>query len=67
MVAVYYVLWGDALFAGTDGDGYTMLVRTTNKQHVLFLQTQVTDIDVCWHINASQVTDVNTAVGIGQG
>ena len=67
VVAVYHVLRGDALLSGTHRDGHTVLVRAADKHHVLLLQTQVTHIDICRHINASQVTDVYTAIGIGQG
>jgi hypothetical protein len=42
-----------------------MLVTSTNEQHLALFQTEVTDIDIGRHIDASQVTDVYTAVSIG--
>ena len=37
VVAIHYLLWSDALFAGTLGDGHAMLVAATNKHHILAL------------------------------
>ena len=39
MIAVNHLLWGDALFLGTDGDGHAMLIAAANKLHILFLQS----------------------------
>ena len=66
MIAVYHILWGDALLAGTNGDGYTMLIRTTDEHNVLLLQTEVTNVDISRDIDTCQVTDVYTTVSIGQ-
>ena len=39
MVAVHHILWGDTLLTGADRDGHTMLIRTTDKQHLALLQS----------------------------
>ena len=66
MITVYDILRGDALLAGTDGDGHTMLVRTTDKQHFALLQTEIAHIDISGHIHTGQMTDVHTAIGVWQ-
>ena len=66
MIAVYHVLRGDALLAGTNRDGHTMFITTTNKQYILLLQSQVTHVNVGWNIDSSQMTNVYAAIGIGQ-
>ena len=66
MVAVYHFLYGNALFTGTDGHGYTVLIATADKHHVLLLESEVTYIDVGGNVHASQVADVYTTVGIRQ-
>ena len=66
VVSVHHLLHADALLAGTDCYGHTMLVAATYEQHVAPLQSQVAHIYVCRHIHASQVSDVHGTVGIGQ-
>ena len=66
MVAVHHILRGDTLLTGTNRDGHTMLIRTTDKQHLALLQSQVAHIDICRHIYTGQVTDMNTTIGVGQ-
>ena len=39
MVAVHHILRSDTLLTGTNRDGHTMLIRTTNKQHLALLQS----------------------------
>ena len=67
MVAVHHLLGGDALFAGTDGNGHAMLVTTADKDHLLLLQAEVAHVDVGRYIDAGQVADVYRTVGLGQG
>ena len=66
MVAVYHFLYGNALFTGTDGHGYTVLIATADKHHVLLLESEVTYIDVGGNVHAGEVTDVHGAVGVGE-
>ena len=66
MVAVNDILRGDAFLAGTDGDGYTMLVASADEQHVLLLQSEVAHIDVGRHIDTCQVANVYAAIGVRQ-
>ena len=66
MIAVHDVLWGDALLAGTNGNGYTMFVRTANEHHVLLFQTQVAHVDIGRDIDTCQVTDVYTTISVRQ-
>ena len=67
VVAVDHILRGDALLAGTDGDGHTVLVASADEHHVFFLQAKVAHVDVGRHIYTGQMAYVNTAVGIGKG
>ena len=64
MIAVYYLLYGDTFLLGTDGYWYTMLVATADENNVLLLETEIANIDIGWHVNTCQVTDMNTTVGI---
>ena len=67
MVAVYHVLGCTAFLLGTDGDGHTVLVASADEDDVLLLEAQVAHVDVGGDVDAGQVTDVDRAVGIGQG
>ena len=66
MIAIYYLLYGDTFLLGTDGYWYTMLVATADENNVLLLETEIANIDIGWHVNTCQVTDMNTTVGIRQ-
>ena len=66
MVAVYYILGGDALFAGADGDGHSMLVAASDHLDILASQAQETCVDVGGDIYPGEVADVYRAVGIGE-
>ena len=67
MITVYHILWGDAFFLGTDGNGHAMLIRPADKKHVFFLQTKVTHINIRRHIHACKMADMHGTVGIRQG
>ena len=66
MVAVNYLLNGDAFLAGTNGDGYTVFVRTANEEHITTFQSEIAHINVGWYIHTSQVANMDGTVGIGQ-
>ena len=66
MVTVYYVLWSNAFFFGTDGDGHSVFIRTSDKDHIFFFQTQVAYVDVSRDIDSCQMADVYRSVGIRQ-
>ena len=44
-----------------------MLVRAADKHYGASLQAEVAHVDVGRHIDSGKMSDVNTAVGIGQG
>ena len=67
VVSVHHVLGRDALFLGPDGDGHAVLVAAANEYHFLFLQPEISHVDVSGHIHAGQVAYVHAAVGVGQG
>ncbi len=67
MVAVYYILGGDALFAGADGDGHSMLVAASDHLDILAAQAQETCVDVGGDIYPGEVADVYRAVGVREG
>jgi len=66
VVAVADILRRDTFFLGANGDGHSVLVTTADEDHILLLQTKIAHIDVGRNIYTGQVTDVHTAVGIGQ-
>ena len=66
VIAVHYLLNGDAFLAGTDGDRHAVFVATADKEALTPFETQVAGIDVCRHVNASKVADMDWSVGIGQ-
>jgi hypothetical protein len=66
MIAVNNLLHADTLLASTNGNGYTMLVATTNEEYIALLQAQISHVDIGRHIYTSQMTDVYRAVGIGK-
>ena len=67
MVAVHHLLYGDALLTGTDGDGHSMLVASADKHYFLLLQSEIAGVDVGRHVDACQMADMHTAIGVGQG
>ena len=44
-----------------------MLVASADKEHILSLQAEKTDIDVRRNIYSCQMTDVYTSVGVRKG
>ena len=66
VVTVYYILRSDSFFLCTNRDRYSVFVRTSDKQYIFFLQSQIAHIDICRYIYAGQVTDVYRAVRIRQ-
>ena len=66
MIAVANILWSDTLLLCTDSNWHTMLIATANEDYVLFLQTKIAHVDISWHINTSQMTNVNTTICIRQ-
>ena len=66
MVAVYHFLNGDALLAGADCYGHSVLVATADEHHLLLLQAQIAHVDVGRNIHAGKVADVYATVGIRQ-
>jgi hypothetical protein len=53
MITVYHILRGDALLAGTNRDGHTMLIGSSNKQHFALLQSEIAHIDISRYIYTS--------------
>ncbi len=66
MIAVDNILRRNALLAGTDGDGYTMLVAATDEDYILPFQSEVSHIYVRRYVHSGQMPYVHTAVGVGQ-
>ena len=67
VIAIYHFLGSDALFACTDGDWHTMFVATAYEEYILALEAKIAHIDVRWHINARQVSDMYRTIGIRKG
>ena len=66
MIAVHYILRSDALFFGTDRDGHPVLVGASDKDYVFFFQSEITDINICRHINSCEMSDMDRPVCIRQ-
>ena len=67
VIAVHDGLRGDALLAGADGHGHTVLVATADEAHIALFEAEIAHVDVGRYVHTCQVADVHTAVGIGQG
>ena len=67
VVAIYYFLGSDTLFACTNGDWYTMFVATADKEDILAFETQIAHIDVRWYIHTRQVANMYRTIGIRKG
>ena len=67
MVAIHYILGGNALFLSLNGNGYTMLITTANEEYLLAFESEVASVDISRYIYASQVTNMHGTIGVGQG
>ncbi len=67
MITVHYILGGDTLLAGLDGDRHPMLVTAAYEQHLLSLEAEISRIDVGGNIDSGQMADMNRPVGVWQG
>ena len=66
VVAIYHVLRGATLLLGPDGHRHSMLVAAADEEHILTLEAKIAHVDVGWHIDTCQVSDVHRTVGVGQ-
>ena len=66
MITVYYILRCYAFFLGAYCDGYSVFVRTSDKDYIFFFQSQIADVDISGYINSCQMSDMNRAVSVGQ-
>ena len=67
VVTVDDILWRTAFLLGLDGNRHSVLVGTTDKQHFLATHSQIANVCVGRDIDAGKVTDVDRAIGVGQG
>jgi hypothetical protein len=65
MIAVNHILRSDTLFAGTNGNGHTMLITSADEQYLALLQSEITHIDISRYIYTSQVSDMYAAISVG--
>ena len=56
-----------ALFFCTKRDRRTVFIAPTNPKHVLARAAQVPDVDVRREVRTGNVSQVNRAIGVGQG
>ena len=59
-------LWGSPFFHGLDRNRRTMFITSTNKNHIPFLGSEVTGINVCRNIGTGKVTNMLQAVCVGK-
>ena len=67
MVLINNVLRGNSLVQRFDGDRDPVFVGTTDEDDIGFVHPEKPDIDISGDIYSGQVTDMDRAVGIGQG
>ena len=67
VVAVDHVLHSAAFFFCPNGHRHAMLIAAAYEEHILALRAEISHIDVGWHIHASEVADMDWAIGIGKG
>ena len=66
MIAVNNILRRNTLFLSFNRNRHTMLIRATNKQHLFALQSQISNINICWDIHTCQVTNMHRTICIRQ-
>ena len=54
------------LFFGSNRNCNTMLIASTNKKNIFSFHSQIASINICWHINTSQMPNMNWTIGIGK-
>ena len=67
VVTVNHLLYGDAFFFSSDGYGNSVLITSTDEDHVLLLESEIAYIDVGRYVNSSQVSNMYTTISIRQG
>src|SRR5690606_387294 len=66
MVLVNNCLWCCPFLLRLDGNGRTMLIRTTHIDHIPCIQTQKTNVNIGRDVGTRQVTNMQWTVGIRQ-
>ena len=66
VIAIHDILRRDALLTGSHRDGYPVLIRAADEQHLALLQTEIAHIDISRHVHTSQVADMHAAISIRQ-
>ena len=66
MIAVNNILRRNTLFFSFNCDRHPVLIRATNKQHLFTLQSQISNINICWNIHTCQVTNMHRTICIRQ-
>ena len=56
---------GDAAFVRLDRDRRAVAVRAADHQHMVAAQAMVAREDISWQVAASQMTDMQVAIGVG--
>src|SRR5450432_1069557 len=66
MVFIHDLLGRNAFFHCPDGNRHTMFIAASDEEDIFFAGPLKTCINVCRYITASQMTDMNRAIGIGK-
>ena len=66
VVAIHYFLNRDSFLSCADSNGYAVLIRAANKEYRTMLQPQVAHVNISRYIYASEVSDMNGPIGVGE-
>ena len=64
MISVYQFFWCNSFFFCLNGDGYTVLICATNKNHIFSFFTQVAHKNVRWNIHSCNMTQMKRSISI---
>ena len=67
MILIYDFLWRASQILGFECDWNAVLIASADEKHILSLQAEKADINVCRNIYSCQVADVHTSVCIRKG
>ena len=64
MITVNNILRSHSLFLSLDGNGHSMLIRTTDKYYFFSFLPQIAHLNIGRNINTGQMTDMHRPVSI---
>lgn len=65
VVAIDNSLGGDSFVPGFQGDGYSVLIRSADRDYIPVAPAKVSYVNIGGDIDTGQVTQMDGAIGIG--